>query len=251
MPSKKRKYEARFPPARIKKIMQTDEEIGKVAAAVPVIISRSLEIFLQSLVETTARYTGERKAKTMTTTHLKHCIEGERKFDFLKDLVSNIADISSKEEEEGGDSIAEKPKKQRKPRGHSTDSEEKRRSKESSDNEDESEGSSDDDEKSAPSTVGTSIPPISTPMPSVPFQHNSHSIDAIMGNTQSKQQPQAPTPPATPPLQQQHISLNQPLPTTMLPSFTSMYPSAPTIPSSMPVSMKISNNEDEDDDYDM
>jgi len=38
MPSKKKKYNARFPPARIKKIMQTDEEVGKVAAAVPVII---------------------------------------------------------------------------------------------------------------------------------------------------------------------------------------------------------------------
>ncbi|CAF92634.1 unnamed protein product [Tetraodon nigroviridis] len=29
MPSKKKKYNSRFPPARIKKIMQTDEEIGK------------------------------------------------------------------------------------------------------------------------------------------------------------------------------------------------------------------------------
>ena len=65
MPSKKKKYNARFPPvslvyvrglscrdshgkaftlysfqfqARIKKIMQTDEDVGKVAAAVPVII---------------------------------------------------------------------------------------------------------------------------------------------------------------------------------------------------------------------
>ena len=64
MPSKKKKYNARFPPvstliligpndielnnkkvlfvcvfqARIKKIMQTDEEVGKVASAVPVII---------------------------------------------------------------------------------------------------------------------------------------------------------------------------------------------------------------------
>lgn len=38
MPSKKKKYNARFPPARIKKIMQADEEVGKVAAVVPVII---------------------------------------------------------------------------------------------------------------------------------------------------------------------------------------------------------------------
>ncbi|KAJ8963645.1 hypothetical protein NQ314_005492 [Rhamnusium bicolor] len=38
MPSKKKKYNARFPAGRIKKIMQTDEEVGKVAQAVPVII---------------------------------------------------------------------------------------------------------------------------------------------------------------------------------------------------------------------
>ena len=38
MPSKKKKYNARFPPARIKKIMQADEDVGKVAAVVPVII---------------------------------------------------------------------------------------------------------------------------------------------------------------------------------------------------------------------
>ena len=31
--------------ARIKKIMQSDEDVGKVAAAVPVIISRALELF--------------------------------------------------------------------------------------------------------------------------------------------------------------------------------------------------------------
>jgi len=149
MPSKKRKYEARFPPARIKKIMQTDEEIGKVAAAVPVIISRSLEIFLQSLVETTAQYTNERKAKTMTTSHLKHCIENEGKFDFLKDLVANIADIANDEDDTGEG--AEKPKKQRKPR----QTEKKKRKKESSSEED-SDGQSDGDETGPQRSVPTS-----------------------------------------------------------------------------------------------
>ncbi|TDG40091.1 hypothetical protein AWZ03_013486 [Drosophila navojoa] len=48
MPSKKKKYNARFPAGRIKKIMQSDEEIGKVAQAVPVIISRTLELFVES-----------------------------------------------------------------------------------------------------------------------------------------------------------------------------------------------------------
>ncbi|XP_023579324.1 tubulin alpha chain-like [Octodon degus] len=49
----KKKYNARFSLAQIKKIMQTDKEIGKVAAAVavPVIISQALELFLESLLK--------------------------------------------------------------------------------------------------------------------------------------------------------------------------------------------------------
>uniref|UniRef100_A0A6I8NJT5 Dr1-associated corepressor n=1 Tax=Ornithorhynchus anatinus TaxID=9258 RepID=A0A6I8NJT5_ORNAN len=93
MPSKKKKYNARFPPARIKKIMQTDEEIGKVAAAVPVIISRALELFLESLLKKACQVTQARNAKTMTTSHLKQCIELEQQFDFLKDLVASVPDM--------------------------------------------------------------------------------------------------------------------------------------------------------------
>ena len=40
MPSKKKKYNSRFPPARIKKIMQSDDEVGKVASVVPIIICK-------------------------------------------------------------------------------------------------------------------------------------------------------------------------------------------------------------------
>ncbi|XP_061461695.1 dr1-associated corepressor isoform X2 [Rhineura floridana] len=99
MPSKKKKYNARFPPARIKKIMQTDEEIGKVAAAVPVIISRALELFLESLLKKACHVTQTRNAKTMTTSHLKQCIELEQQFDFLKDLVASVPDMQGDAED--------------------------------------------------------------------------------------------------------------------------------------------------------
>ncbi|XP_072573262.1 uncharacterized protein [Paramormyrops kingsleyae] len=49
--------------------MQTDEEIGKVAAAVPVIISRALELFLESLLTKACQVTQSRNAKTMTMSH--------------------------------------------------------------------------------------------------------------------------------------------------------------------------------------
>eukprot|EP00112_Aurelia_sp_Birch-Aquarium-sp1_P020740 Seg541.4 transcript_id=Seg541.4/GoldUCD/mRNA.D3Y31 product="Dr1-associated corepressor" protein_id=Seg541.4/GoldUCD/D3Y31 len=149
MPTKKRKYEARFPTARIKKIMQTDEEIGKVAAAVPVIISRALEIFLQQLVEKTADLTKAKRAKTMTTGHLKQCIESEKQFDFLKDLVANIAEMPNQEEEDTGDSGETKAKKPRKQRaaGEKKKNSSKKAHKSSSSNDSDEEEASDNAEE--------------------------------------------------------------------------------------------------------
>nr|CAI5824608.1 unnamed protein product [Callosobruchus analis] len=80
MPSKKKKYNARFPAGRIKKIMQTDEEVGKVAQAVPITLARN--------------------AKTLTPSHMKQCILSESRFDFLKDLVKDIPDASVQEDNE-------------------------------------------------------------------------------------------------------------------------------------------------------
>merc|ERR1712018_54657 len=90
---KKKKYNARFPPARIKKIMQSDEEVGKVAAPVPVIISRALELFAETLLGSAKQVTTQRGARTLTPSHLKHCIQSETRFDFLWDLVSSVPDL--------------------------------------------------------------------------------------------------------------------------------------------------------------
>ncbi|CAH1965502.1 unnamed protein product [Acanthoscelides obtectus] len=100
MPSKKKKYNARFPAGRIKKIMQTDEEVGKVAQAVPVIISRTLELFVESLLTKSMQITLARNAKTLTPSHMKQCILSESRFDFLKDLVKDIPDASIQEDNE-------------------------------------------------------------------------------------------------------------------------------------------------------
>ncbi|XP_074658019.1 uncharacterized protein LOC141910984 isoform X2 [Tubulanus polymorphus] len=100
MPSKKKKFNARFPPARIKKIMQTDEDVGKVAAAVPVIISKTLELFIETLVTRAYTITQGRSAKTLTPSHVKQVIMAESKFDFLKDLVAAVPDTQNEEDED-------------------------------------------------------------------------------------------------------------------------------------------------------
>ena len=50
--------------------MQSDEEIGKVAAAVPVIISRALELFVETLLKNANTVIANRGARTLTQSHL-------------------------------------------------------------------------------------------------------------------------------------------------------------------------------------
>ncbi|CAL1262647.1 unnamed protein product [Larinioides sclopetarius] len=79
--------------------MQTDEDIGKVAAAVPVIISRALELFVESLVTKTSLITKGRNAKTLTTSHLKSCVLSDNSFAFLRELVASVPDVQGEEEQ--------------------------------------------------------------------------------------------------------------------------------------------------------
>ncbi|KAL0837870.1 hypothetical protein Bca101_089760 [Brassica carinata] len=88
----RKKLDTRFPAARIKKIMQADEDVGKIALAVPVLVSKSLELFLQDLCDRTYEITIERGAKTVSSLHLKHCVERYNVFDFLREVVSKVPD---------------------------------------------------------------------------------------------------------------------------------------------------------------
>ncbi|XP_064403699.1 dr1-associated corepressor-like [Halichondria panicea] len=113
MPPKRKKFESTFPAARIKKIMQLDDDVGRVASSVPVVISRAVEIFLESLLTRAADYADSRKAKTLTVSHMKHCIESERQWDFLKELTSKIADISAEQEEAAEKYVPKRGRKRR------------------------------------------------------------------------------------------------------------------------------------------
>ncbi|KAJ8290361.1 hypothetical protein GJAV_G00011880 [Gymnothorax javanicus] len=98
MPRHKRKYNVRFPPGRIKKIMQQDTEVGRIAAAVPVIISRALEMFLKSFLIMTSQITQSKHSRVMSMAHMKQCIESEKLFDFLRDLAEQATAPASQGE---------------------------------------------------------------------------------------------------------------------------------------------------------
>ncbi|CAI7918173.1 unnamed protein product [Closterium sp. NIES-54] len=91
----RKKLDTRFPAARIKKIMQADEEVGKIALATPVLISKALEIFLQDLCDRTYDITCKRGAKTLAASHLKQCVASFSEYDFLKEVVSKLPDVDA------------------------------------------------------------------------------------------------------------------------------------------------------------
>ncbi|EGW35376.1 uncharacterized protein SPAPADRAFT_58597 [Spathaspora passalidarum NRRL Y-27907] len=81
------KIKTHFPAARIKKIMQSDEDIGKVAQATPVIIGRALEIFMANLVEVSILEAKKQGVKRISASHVRAAIENTEQFDFLVEAV--------------------------------------------------------------------------------------------------------------------------------------------------------------------
>lgn len=94
MPYKKRLH-ARFPPARIKKIMQMDEEVGKVSSPVPVMVSRALERFLEYIMTSTAEVTTSKDAKTLTSQHILEVVTNDSRLNFLKDVTLKSCSLVS------------------------------------------------------------------------------------------------------------------------------------------------------------
>ncbi|TPX31872.1 hypothetical protein SmJEL517_g04889 [Synchytrium microbalum] len=111
MPPKKGGNKTRFPQARIKRIMRIDEEVGKVAQATPILISKAVEMFLETVVEEMCKVTQSKNAKRVTPAHLKQTIMAQERFDFLREKVQNLADTPGTElpAQEDGD-----PKKKKK-----------------------------------------------------------------------------------------------------------------------------------------
>jgi len=86
----------KFPVARIKRIMQADEDVGKVAQATPTAVSKALELFMITLVTKAATEAGNRQSKRVTAAHLKQAVLADENLDFLQEIVSKIPDPTEK-----------------------------------------------------------------------------------------------------------------------------------------------------------
>ena len=76
-------WKSRFPVARIKKIMQADEDVGKVAQVTPVavcmppideiladLVAKALELFMDRIIKAVSDETRARGARRVTPSHL-------------------------------------------------------------------------------------------------------------------------------------------------------------------------------------
>ncbi|KAH7348790.1 putative DNA polymerase epsilon subunit C [Rhexocercosporidium sp. MPI-PUGE-AT-0058] len=100
----------KFPVARIKRIMQADEEVGKVAQVTPVAVSKALELFMIALVGGAAEKAKEKGGKKVTATHLKAVVLGSEQFDFLAEIVGRVAEV---QEGAGGEGRKRKGKEEK------------------------------------------------------------------------------------------------------------------------------------------
>lgn len=105
----------KFPVARIKRIMQADEDVGKVAQATPTAVCKSLhfhhdstdsfsdvrlakalELFMITLVSKGAAEARANNSKRVSAQHLKAALMKDGQFDFLTEICENVPDEGSK-----------------------------------------------------------------------------------------------------------------------------------------------------------
>jgi histone H3/H4 len=82
----------KFPTARIKRIMQADEEVGKVAQQTPIAVGKALELFMVQIVTKSAEVAKDKNSKRITAQMLKQAVESTNEWDFLQEIVAKVSD---------------------------------------------------------------------------------------------------------------------------------------------------------------
>lgn len=97
----------KFPTARIKRIMQADEEVGKVAQQTPIAVGKALELFMVQIVSKSADVAKDKNSKRITAQMLKQAVDSNQQWDFLQDIVSKVSEKEKEEPAKTGKTKAE------------------------------------------------------------------------------------------------------------------------------------------------
>ncbi|KAL9581916.1 MAG: hypothetical protein Q9212_003610 [Teloschistes hypoglaucus] len=101
----------KFPVARIKRIMQADEDVGKVAQVTPTAVSKALELFMISVVTKAANEAKAKSSRRVTAAHLKQAVAKDVQLDFLDEIISKIPDAPAPKKDDDSEGAAESKKK--------------------------------------------------------------------------------------------------------------------------------------------
>ncbi|VDP29449.1 unnamed protein product [Heligmosomoides polygyrus] len=71
--------------------MQSDEEIGRMVASVPVAIGRAMEHFAEKFLQAAAQATQLSNSRTLTPVHMKQAMMANQHFHFLADIFKEVA----------------------------------------------------------------------------------------------------------------------------------------------------------------
>ncbi|KAM0679665.1 hypothetical protein GINT2_002073 [Glugoides intestinalis] len=80
-----KKKKTRFPLSRIKKIIQQNEDVGKAAITVPVVLSKAIELFFEQIICKLVQSSEKRQSKKIQVQDLKSVVEEyEHLYGFMK-----------------------------------------------------------------------------------------------------------------------------------------------------------------------
>jgi len=98
--------------------MQSDDDVGKVAAASTHLVAVALEEFLSEVVNGAATVAISRGSKNLAPAHIKAHVMMEPTLDFCRSVVQHAPGLT----EEGADGVQPKAKKERKPKAAGAES---------------------------------------------------------------------------------------------------------------------------------
>ncbi|KRZ74232.1 Dr1-associated corepressor, partial [Trichinella papuae] len=85
---------ARIPPVKVKRVLQSNEEVGKMSNAIPILFSQLLEHFIEQLLIKADEVANGLSVKTLTPVHIKFAALREPTFSFLNPLLAEFGDYS-------------------------------------------------------------------------------------------------------------------------------------------------------------
>ncbi|KFD47609.1 hypothetical protein M513_11528 [Trichuris suis] len=86
---------ARIPPVKVKRVLQSDEDIGKMSNAVPIVFAKLLEHFIEQVLLRTDEVANSFSVRTLSTAHMKLAAEREPSLNFLLPLFAGITEVNS------------------------------------------------------------------------------------------------------------------------------------------------------------